>query len=180
MLAENCREFRMNPEGKVIGVQLGITPVPGSKYEVYRVELVDETKSNDNTVASCYVLDSNGIDTRFPATLGWPGQGPTFSNSLLPGNPNNQHVISNGYVPPKVGPLSIFVGPKEAPTSDIVYGFGLPLNRHVSYTVIFRERGSIVVPPDPTDPPTGDLTSRVIELEKWRKSVTDFFGGREG
>ena len=40
-LDENCREFRVDGVGKVIGVKLGITPVAGSEYEVYSVRLDD-------------------------------------------------------------------------------------------------------------------------------------------
>jgi len=44
-LHENCRGYQESPDGKVVGVQLGIYPVVGSEYEVYSVYLVDETQA---------------------------------------------------------------------------------------------------------------------------------------
>lgn len=176
MLAPNCQGFKLDANNKVVGVQLGITVVPGAQYEVYSVTLIDEVAAQNNTVANCTVLDRNGISTGRPVSLGWPGRGPAYPNSLLPGNPNNQHIITNGYIPPALGPLSLFIGPKEAPISDVVYGLGLPLNRHVCYTVIFREKGAVTVPPAGDTDLTAVL-NRLQALEQWRSQLGQYLKG---
>lgn len=156
---ENCRAFRVDASGKVVGVELGITTVENARYEVYSVRLRDEYESGGQQIAACRVLDVHGINTGIQVRLTWPGSQPPFEDSGLPGNPNNVHVITNGYSPPKLGPLALHVGGFNAPTSDIVYGLGLPNNRHVSFDVVFREKGAI------TPPPSGDLEGRVTALE---------------
>lgn len=177
MLDQRCLEFRTDPSGKVIGVKLGITKIPNSKYEIAFVGFRTEEESRGQSIAQCSVLNREGINTGTPARLSWPGQGPTFEQSLLPGNPNNQHIIVNGYNPPNMGPLAIHLGSKDAPESDIVYGLGLPYNRHVGYDIVFRERGVHV---DPViDDPSSDLESlrkEVRELQLWRDAVISFFG----
>ena len=164
-LDPNCQAVRTDAAGKVVGVELGITPVENSRYEVYSVRLRDEYEANGDTVAACKVLDASGIDTGIRARLAWPGEDVPFDASALPGNPNNVHIITNGYTPPALGPLAIHVGDFNAPISDIVYGFGLPWNRHVSFDVVFRERGSI-------DPDPGDLEERVAALEDWAVAIS--------
>jgi len=159
----NCTAFRVDANGKVIGVKLGITLVSGAKYGLYSVRLKDEYESGNTTVANCSVLDKNGINTGIQCNLSWPGPGPTFANTLLPGNPNNQHVIINGYnANEKMGPLAIHVGSKDAPISDVVFGLGLPFNRHVSFDVVFKEKGGVVEPPTDTT-----LKRRMDDFEIW-------------
>lgn len=183
-LAANCHGFRVDASGKVIGVQLGILPVAGSRYEVYGVRLRDEYEAQGNTVARCQVLDRNGISTGLVVRMAWPWNGGmNFEGSALPGNPSNEHFVSNKYNPPNLGPLCLYVGPHNLPDSDVVYGVGLPLGRHVSFDVIFRERGAVVQPPidPPISPdPGADVLRRLDRLEKafdllvgsWRE-VTD-------
>jgi len=162
-LDENCREFRVDGVGKVIGVKLGITPVAGSEYEVYSVRLDDEYEAQGQTIARCFVYDENRMITGLPVRLAWPGAGPTFSASGLPGNPNNVHMIVNKYWPPDSGPLAVYVGREHnKPMSDIVYGLGLPMGRHVRYTVNFRKRGA--VPIDPIDPGSAELQRQINAL----------------
>lgn len=156
-LAENCQAFKLDASGKVIGVQLGITTIPGAKYEVYSVELIDETKAGGNTVASCIVLDKNNVPNSEQVILTWPGSKPPFEGSGLAGNGQNVHVITNEYIPPKLGPLALHTGEFNAPTSDIVYGFGLPYKHHISFKIVFREKGASSNP---------DVDNRIIELEK--------------
>lgn len=163
-LDPNCQAFKTDAAGKVVGVELGITKVENAKYEVYSVRLRDEYEAAGQTIAACRVLDTKGIDTGQQVRLTWPGKQPPFDGSGLPGNPNNVHVITNSYTPPALGPLALHVGGFNAPISDIVYGLGLPFNRHVSFDVIFIEKGVITPPPD------GDLEKRVTDLEK---RVTD-------
>lgn len=160
-LHENCQAFRTDSNGKVIGVQLGITTVPGAQYEVYSVRLRDEIEAVGQTIAVCSVLDANGVNTGIQVRMAWPGKGPAFESSALPGNPNNTHMITNGYNPPNQGPLALHVGNHNAPISDIVYGLGLPFNRHVSYDVVFRVKSILGEP--------GDDAERITKLEQWAR-----------
>lgn len=169
-LHENCQGFKTDAQGMVTGIELGITKVLNAQYEVYSVRMLDEHEANGQTVAACSVLDRNGINTGQQVRLTWPGVTPPFQDSGLPGNPNNTHVIINGFSPPKLGPLAMHVGGFNAPISDIVYGFGLPYNRHVSFSVVFREKGSGVPPVDP--PPTGDDSARIAALVTWARAVS--------
>ena len=171
----------------MIGVQLGILPVAGSRYEVYGVRLRDEYEAQGNTVARCQVLDRNGISTGLAVRMAWPWNGGThFEASTLPGNPSNEHFIPNKYFPPNLGPLCLYVGAHNLPDSDIVYGLGLPAGHHVSFDIIFRERGAIVSPP--VDPPTkpgdpgADVLLRLARIERaldaligaWREVADDW------
>ena len=167
-LSENCQAFKTDAQGRVIGVELGITPINGAKYTVHSVRLRDEIEANGQTVAACAVYDALGFPTGEQVRLTWPGKQPPFDGSGLPGNPNNVHVISNGYNPimdgkTNFGPLALHVGGFNAPTSDIVYGLGLPFNRHVSFDVVFREKSITVPPPDDTD------KERIDKLEAWAR-----------
>lgn len=160
----NCTAVKVDSNNKVVGIRLGITPVQGSKYELYRVRMRDEYEAGGQTVANCSVLDKNGVNTGLSVRMAWPSPGPQFTDSALPGNPNNQHMITNGFdANQKVGPLALYVGGHNAPDSDIVFGLGLPWNRHVSFDVVFKERGGVVVPPDP------DEDARIAKLEAWAK-----------
>lgn len=163
-LDPNCQAFQLDASGKVKGVELGITKIDGAKYEVHSVRLRNETEANGQTVAACAVYDALGFPTGEQVRLTWPGKQPPFNGSGLPGNPNNVHVIANGYTPPNQGPLALHVGGFNAPTSDIVYGLGLPFNRHISFDVVFKEK-SIVVPPPPDDTDR----QRLDKLEAWAR-----------
>lgn len=164
-LDTNCTEVKVDANGKVVGVKLGITLVQNAKYEVYSVRLKDEYEANGDTVANCTVLDKAGIYTGLQVRMAWHGAGPLFEDSSLPGNPHNIHVITNGYDAwQKMGPLALYVGGHNAPISDIVFGLGLPWNRHVSFVVTFREKG-VIVPPPPTD----DTAERIAKLEAWAR-----------
>lgn len=160
-LAENCLGFKTDAQGRVIGVQLGITKIDGAKYEIHSVRLRDEIEANGQTIAACYVYDTSGLPTGEQVRLTWPGSKPPFADSGLPGNPNNVHVIINPYNPPNQGPLALHVGGFNAPISDIVYGLGLPFNRHISFDVVFKERS--LTPPDDTD------KIRIDKLEAWAR-----------
>lgn len=162
-LAINCQQYKEDSGGKVVGVQLGITPVANSHYEVYSVRLRDEYEAQGNTVARCKVLDKNNVDTGIAVRMAWAGRGPQFQDSALPGNPSNEHFVPNKYWPPELGPLALFVGAHNAPQSDIVYGVGLPKGHHVSFDVVFKERGTITPPPDPDPiiPPINELAQQV-------------------
>jgi len=165
-LDENCKGFRVDSSNKVIGVELGITKVENAKYELYSARLRDEYEADGKTIAACSVLDANGINRGIQVRMTWPGDSVPFEASGLPGNDNNVHIITNGYAPPKLGPLALHVGGFNAPISDILYGLGLPMNRHVSFDVVFIEKGSIVIPPD------DDLEKRVDNLEVWAREIS--------
>ncbi|TXH52987.1 MAG: hypothetical protein E6Q97_14270 [Desulfurellales bacterium] len=168
-LAPNCQGYKVDANGKVIGVQLGILPVANSRYEVYSATLRNEYDAGGRREAYCQVLDRNGIRVGAVVRLAYPWTGgPTFAHNLAPGNPDNTHPVINGYTPPAIGPLALYVGAPNAPESDIVYGLGLPLNRHVSFDVVFRERGAVEPPPidPPTDPALRELALRVERIEQ--------------
>ena len=182
-LAANCQGFKLDGAGKVVGVQLGIYAVAGSRFEVYSVRLRDEYEAQGNTVARCQVLDRNGISTGQSVRMAWPWNGGTsFEGSALPGNPSNEHFVSNKYWPPNLGPLCLYVGMHNLPESDIVFGVGLPMGHHVSYDIVFRERGAVVQPP-PVDPPTepgqADVLARLARLERaFDVLVREWQGGK--
>lgn len=174
-LAQNCQGYRKDSTGKVVGVQLGIRSVPNSRYEVYSVRLRDEYEAQGNTVARCKVLDKNAVDTGIAVRMAWPGEGPTFQSSALPGNPSNEHFVPNKYWPPSLGPLALYVGAHNQPESDIVYGIGLPEGHHVSFDVIFRERVATQPPvdPDPTTPDSVTKAEFVAVADSLQKQVDE-------
>lgn len=173
-LNENCQAFRTDNSGKVVGVQLGITKVEGALYEVYSVRLRDEYEAVGQTIAACSVLDANGINTGLQVRMAWPGKGPMFQDSGLPGNPGNVHMITNGFNPPNLGPLALHVGGFNASISDIVYGLGLPFNRHVSFDVVFKVKGAVIV--DPTDPDEDEqLRKDVDSLMAWAEKMNLYY-----
>lgn len=138
--AENCRGFRVDGAGKVIGVELAYVPNPSTRYELARVELLDEYAAGGGTVAKCQVL-ADGVVTGERVYLAWPF--PSLEQRLLPGNPNGEHMITNGYdaAQGQRGPLALYVGDAAGGViSDVIGGLGLPNNRHVSYLATFRPR----------------------------------------
>lgn len=159
--AENCKAYK-EVGGLVMGVELVYVPVPTSKYQLVKAELIDEPTNGVGgpTVANCVVLDKDNIQTgeRVWMAWEWPGM---KDGHLLPGNPNGQHMITNGYTPPVLGPLGLYVGDAQHnPISDLIGGVGLPKKHHVSFRFTWKERGSTPEPPDPDNPPVIiDMTS---------------------
>lgn len=146
--AENARRFATDG-GKVTGVELAYIPVAGSKWELVQAALIDEVAAQGNTIARVIVKDRNGIDTQVLCYLAWPWggwQGPGgMQNRLLPGSANYpyEHVITNTYSPPEQGPLAIYIGDAQGNAiSDVIGGLGLPHGHHVSFHLVFRERGA--------------------------------------
>ncbi|HNT76007.1 MAG TPA: hypothetical protein PKH77_13410 [Anaerolineae bacterium] len=174
-LDPKCQAFALNGAGQVVGVKLAIREVAGARYALKSVTLQDETTGQGTTVANCSVLNRDGINTGLLVRMAWPGPGPFWDASALPGNNDNRHMITNGYNPgvdgQNMGPLALLVGEQSAPESDVLYGLGLPMNRHISFTVVFQERGAVVVDP----PADGELLKRVEALEAWRAGVAGFF-----
>lgn len=148
--AENCRGFARDAGGRVIGVDLAVDVRSATRYALKRVELIDEISAQGNCVATCTVLDGDGFAIGQPVFLAWPW--PNLTEFALPGNMNGQHPITNGYIPPAVGPLALCIRDADGGIiSDVVGGLGLPLNRHVSYRAIWQERSG-----DPDDGGDGD------------------------
>ncbi len=159
--ADNCRGFAVDGAGLVSGVLLEVKPVPSSKYELVRAELVKEADATGNVVATCVVLDVNGIATAETVYLAWPW--PTMADGKAPpGNPNGQHMMSGlPYDPPDMGPGALYVGDAAGkPISDVVGGLGLPYRRHVCYRLTWKERGA----QQPTEPTPGEIGGAVADL----------------
>lgn len=137
--AENCKAFKVNADNQVIGVELQYREMPETQYRLVSVELIDEPSAKGNTVATYAVYNAENRPTSAPVRLAWPW--PDLQHSLLSGNPNNQHMITNGYNPPQVGPLAMYVSNASGgPISDIIGGLGLPYNRHVCYSMSWVDR----------------------------------------
>jgi hypothetical protein len=152
----NCKAYAVNAAGLVTGVELTYKENPSTKYALYRVNLVDEVQNGIGgpTVAKYSVLDKNNIPVSERVYMAYPWF--NYASYMLPGNPNNEHFVSNKYFPPELGPLAIFVGNEaKQPVSDEIGGFGLPVGHHISFNLIFKERGGT----DPVTPPGGDNTN---------------------
>lgn len=158
----NTTRFATDTHGKVVGVSLQVIAA-GTRYRVKELMLLDEHMAQGRTVAFTSVLHS-GIPTAVPVTLAWPFNG----NKHLPEGVTHvapvELVIPNGYNPPNLGPLAIYVGNKGQPESPIVGGLGLPLNRHVCYRVVFELVTDPVTEPEPM-PPTdnGKLIAQAMD-----------------
>lgn len=164
--AENCRAFTTDVQGRITGVSLSVIINPEARYALRRVELIDEVQAQGNTVATCTVLDATGLQIGQVVELAWPF--PTLSEFALPGNPNNQHMISNGFLPPAIGPLALCIRANGLIISDVVGGIGLPGNRHVSYRATFQERDASNPEPDPDgDPDIPDIDATLL----WEREI---------
>jgi hypothetical protein len=161
----NCQGYHVDANGKVDGVLLIWQPVPSSKYELIRAELVSEADAGGSTVATCVVLDKGGIQTAERVWLAWAW--PELKAGWgLPGNASGQHMITNGYPAHTgaLGPLGLYPGDaNHNPIGDLIGGVGLPDNRHVCYRFVWRERGAT----QPVDGSTAvDLTATNALLER--------------
>ncbi|MCB0062142.1 MAG: hypothetical protein KDE19_08510 [Caldilineaceae bacterium] len=147
--SENARQFATEG-GKISGVELAYIPVADSKWELIQASLIDEVSAQGTTIARVIVKDKEGIDAQVSCFLAWPWdrwQAPSpFQNKLLPGSANYpyEHVIINKYdAPSSRGPLAIYIGDRDGNVlSDVIGGLGLPHGHHVSYHLVFRERGA--------------------------------------
>jgi hypothetical protein len=143
---DNCKEFK-EEGGKITGVELAYQALPDTKYELVRAELIDEESAKGAVTARIFVLSADNVPVHAYCYLAWPWRKPLdpdmFDERLLPGNANYpfEHIITNTYAPPKKGPLAIYIGDRKGwPISDLIAGFGLPNNRHISFHLVFRER----------------------------------------
>lgn len=139
---------------KVQGVALTYHRMPDTRFEIVDADVFTEDESVNETKAIVHVLRwayLGGqwvlIPARARVYLAWPINTAGDPNSLetwqLPGNVNEpyEHIITNGFTPPKKGPLAIFVGSDSGQIdSDVVGGVGLPVNRHVSFHITVVER----------------------------------------
>jgi hypothetical protein len=175
----NAQGYSQDVDGKVTGVMLTHTPNPAARYELIQAALIDERSAQGQTVARVFVKDRNNLDMVATAYLAWPWvgwqPGQQFGNKLKPGNANYpyEHIITNGYNPPNPGPLAIYISEmgdnSGTPASDVIGGIGLPFKHHVSYQLIFRERGAVVTPP--TLPPDDDMTEVLAMLDRIEAKV---------
>ncbi len=145
---ENCRRFS-ETGGMVTGVELTHVPMPATKYELLKVALIDERAAQGNIVARVSVMDQNGIQATVNCWMAWPWKGQMpggWEGRGLPGNMDYpyKHMITNTYNPfGGQGPLAIYIGDANgAIESDVVGGLGLPGGHHVSFDLVFRERGA--------------------------------------
>jgi hypothetical protein len=181
--AANCQKFAVDAAGRVVGVELAVLQLPKAQYELIRVELIDENQAQGNTVASCYVLDKEGLQVGTPVSLAWPW--PDLTDYALPGNPNNQHPITNRYFPPEVGPLALCIRVNGVIISDIVGGLGLPGGHHVSFRATWRERSAPGNPdPEPPDDPPDNtflgLWLRAVEAQERMAAALERLAGHLG
>jgi hypothetical protein len=149
----------------VDGVELFVRVQPVARFELVRVELVDEIAAQGNHVATCRVLDKAGLQIGDQVSLAWPW--PDLTEFALPGNPNGQHPITNKYYPPAAGPLALVLRDAEGRlVADEVGGLGLPGGHHVSFVATWRERGGVVDPEPEPEPGADDnlvvMAGRVV------------------
>lgn len=172
---ENARAYHMGADGTVDGIELVYLPMPSSAYELIHADFIPEREAAGNTVANFVVYDRTGIPAMERVYLAWPW--PSMNEGkLLPGNQNGQHMVTNGFVPPNLGPLGMFVGDAAGnPISDLIGGIGLPINRHVCFRLVWRERW----PEDPDDgggdDPGGsvDLAGVVAAINRTTAALVD-------
>ncbi len=151
---DNAKAFHVNSNSQVDGIELVYQERPWTAYQLVQARLVDEASSGGNTVAKYVVVDCYGTPISENVYLAWAWP-ELIGGSTLPGNQNSEHMIVNGFSPPAIGPLAIYVGDsKGAVISDVIGGLGLPFKRHVSFYLAFRKRCAVqpTVTPTPTSP----------------------------
>ena len=172
--AENCRKFYKSPDGVVRGIELVYEPNLAAKYELVSVAMFDKTQSGGNHVITYVVLDENNVPIPVIVSLAWPY--PTLTNYAVPGNPNRQHIVENKIVG-RWGPLAVCIVENGEKVSDVIGGFGLPEDQHVSFDVVFRRRSKNTPAPPVTPLPPVDETAKAIEaLHNTLKIIGKHFG----
>lgn len=171
----NARAYHAT-NGMCDGVELVYVERPSAMYALVLAELIGEAEAAGNTVATCTVLNKDGLQVgeRVWLAWAWPELG---AGKLLPGNPNGQHMVVNGYdaAAGKIGPLGLYVGDGQGnQLSDLIGGVGLPNNRHVCYRFVWKERGAS----DPGQPPPsggGDFAAVISALERINATLREGF-----
>jgi len=183
-LDTNCTQNMMDGSGKVVGVSLSHFALPDSKYRLARCSLRDEYAAQGQTIARVTAIDKHGVPQRGRVALLWPYNGNTdFGHSAVTNDVTPiEHMISNAYTPPNVGPLAIAILDDDGFASDVVAGLGLPYGHHVSFDIVFQERGADVDPTDDLDDdehndlpvvPQEDILAALIAIRNGVDSIID-------
>jgi hypothetical protein len=177
--AENCRAF-VERDGLIMGVELIHRINPTALFRLLRVDLLDERANGVGgpTIANVAMVDAAGLavmTARVALCYPWTPEfaGLRFENALPPGNPAYpyQHIITNGYWPPALGPLAIAVLDADGNIiSDVIGGLGLPKNHHVSFAMTFREVGAPDVEPGE---PGGDYSEQLANIESCLETLLE-------
>lgn len=167
--AANCRGFKVDAAGKVIGIQLVHVPVPSSVYELALAELIDEYAAQGQTVVTVVVLNADGVQVAERAKMAWPFPDLNAEGSPAgPGNPQNQFAITSKFSESVVGPLAFAVYDADGNLiSDVIGGYGQIIGHgHISGRVTFRQRAVVVDPEPEPEPSENDLTRIADALER--------------
>lgn len=169
-LAPNLQGYSTDTSGNVTGLLMSVTPVAGAKYKLVKAQLIPEIDpatglKHGQVTARCSVLDKNGYPTPVQVRMAWPGVGPFFENSAMPGSSSGEHVLGYVFHPPAVGLLAFYVGEHNKPESDILTGGGLANGHHTALIVVFQEIG------------VSDADARVQRLDDWAKKVSLTYPG---
>ena len=173
--AVNCQQYTQTREGLVTGVELVYQERPNTLFKLLRVDLIPEAEAQRNTVATCLVVDSNGIPLANAVSLAWPF--PDLTNFALAGNQQGQHFISNKYYPPSLGPLALCIRDGNTINSDVIGGLGLPFGHHVSFRATFQIRtaGNSNPTPLPTngaiEQTLKDISVTLVQISKTQDDI---------
>lgn len=179
----NCQDLRFDNQGKCVGIYLFNLVNPNRRYRLRSVRMLDEYEANGRNIAYVSIRDKEGFEAvGKTAMLAYPfDKNDSFVNALYPGSAKNEHTIANKFSPPSMGPLAIYVKADGTNRfqydSDIIGGFGLPAGHHVSFDVVFQERGEPddgngEEPPPPPPPPTGELDPTQVAI-----ALRDYLNG---
>lgn len=143
--AENCKGFKLDANGNVVGIEIRYFEDPTSKYRITNITLIDQIQAGGRQSVKCDVRDKFGGWAGDLPMLAWPY--PDAYKALPPGNPNNEHMLYSIFTPPAVGPLGFYVADSTGKRiSDWCYGWGLPGGGgggiHIGGIVSFVERST--------------------------------------
>ncbi len=145
----------LDPRCYWVGVQRDPSP---ERAECYKVAYQDENESGGRHSIFVILTDANNLPMIGKKVWhDWPdGKIPLYTNGQ---GVAEVEIWPNNFDPKNgPGPYRVYVdGP-----SDIAFGMGLPLSRHVNYLCYFR-----MVSGEPPPPPSGALTEqRVREITR--------------
>lgn len=181
MLDVSCRGYKTDNAGLVVGVELEVIELKNALFTVGTCSLINEREAQGKITAYNNFRAGDNPNNEYKVALCYPiSRDGRFQNILLPGNSRNEHPIINSYNPTGKGFLSLCVIDKDKKVvSDILYGLGLPFNRHVGFNVVWEKKDT---PIDPSDDPIkkaikmlleieGDLDNITVSVEHTRKKV---------